>query len=77
MAQGRSTKIILMIKRIRTSWLSIKNSLWLQLLADAVAGEALEDGEGRHLAHHPLNFRQRLRCAVFFFSFIKPTPLTK
>ena len=29
MAQGRSTKIILMVKWILTSWSSIKNSLFL------------------------------------------------
>jgi len=42
MAQGRSTKIIWMIKQIRTNRLSIKNSLY--------GGEGLVDGvEGKHL----------------------------
>jgi len=47
MAQGRSTKIISMIKWIQTSWLSIKNSrslfaecLWARIQIYTVWGDA-------------------------------------
>ena len=44
MAQGRSTKIILMIKWIRTSRLSIKNSLSEKIRSvQAVAREVQEE----------------------------------
>ena len=45
MAQGRSTEIILIIKWIRTSRLSINNSLPLLISADGVEGGAPEGCE--------------------------------
>ena len=48
MAQGPSTEIISMIAWIRTSRLSIKNSLFLDL--DAAQCELVEGEDGRALA---------------------------
>ena len=79
MAHGRSTKIISMIKRIRTGRLSIKNSLSLcDLVADPAAeGLFAHMYPGVHLPNEEIYLHIRRYMSKFIFAYEDKFPYTK